>query len=133
MISKYFKPATLKGLTRLGDILLPQTDEFPSFSQFGGIEHIDDVIVYLPKEDIDSLNAVLSILSVMPDSFLTWLMRAMEDALDKQGAIPSVLRQLNLGLRGILFSCYYSGLGGAGFAGDNPMDILGYRLNRVED
>jgi hypothetical protein len=42
-----------------------------------------------------------------------------------------VLRQLNLGLRGIIFSCYYSGNGGASFKGSNPLDVLGYQLNRV--
>ena len=105
----------------------------PSFSQFGGIEAIDTVITYLPKEDIATLNYVLTIFSVMPASFLRWIVGQMEDALDKTGDIPSLLRQLNLGLRGIIFSCYYSGVGGAGFTGNNPLDILGYHLNRVED
>ena len=133
MTSQYFKPATLKGLARIGDILLPQGDDFPSFSQFGGLEQIDDVICYLPKDDIDLLNIVLSILSVMPESFLRWLVRTMEDSLDKQGTLPTLFRQLNMGLRGIIFSCYYAGDGGEKFNGNTPLQVMGYELNRVEN
>ena len=133
MTSAYFKPAALKGLNRIGDALIPHGDDFPSFSEFGGIEQIDSVIKYLPQDDIDLLNIVLSILAVMPNGFLNWLVRAMEDSLDKQGTLPSLFRQLNMGLRGILFACYYAEMGSASFTGSAPLDVMGYQLNRVMD
>ena len=133
MSSKYFWNSTLHGLNRIGDVFIPQDGEMPSFSQFGGIEAIDTVIAYLPTDDVSLLNIVLTIFAVMPTGFLRWLVREMENALDKSGEIPSVLRQLNLGLRGIIFSCYYSGVGAAGFKGNNPLDVIGYQLNRVEN
>lgn len=133
MRSQYFWNSTLKGLNRIGDVFIPQDGDMPSFSQFGGIEAIDTVIAYLPKEDVGLLNIVLTIFAVMPTGVLRWLVQQMEDALDKTGEIPSVLRQLNLGLRGIIFSCYYSGVGGTNFTGNNPLDVIGYHLNRVED
>lgn len=131
MTSHYFRASTLKGLNRIGDVFIPPSGDLPSFSQFGGAEHVDDVIAYLPKEDLDLLNIALTVLSVMPGGVLRWLVRTMEGSLDKTGAIPSMLRQLNMGLRGIIFACYYSGNGGAGFKGRNPLDVLGYQLNRV--
>jgi len=133
MTSQYFWNSTLKGLNRIGDVFIPQNDAMPSFSQYGGIEAIDTIITYLPKEDIELLNIALTVFSIMPNGFLHWLVRTMEESLDKTGAIPSILRQLNLGLRGIIFSCYYSGVGGLGFKGSDPLDVLGYQLNRVED
>ena len=133
MSSNYFWNSTLKGLSRVGDVLIPGDGELPSFSQFGGIEAVDTVIAYLPKEDVELLNYVLTVFSVMPKSFLRWIVGVMEDALEKTGTIPSLLRQLNLGLRGIVFSCYYSGIGAAGFKGNNPLDVIGYHLNRVQD
>lgn len=133
MRSQYFWNSTLKGLNRIGDVFIPQDGDMPSFSQFGGIEAIDTVIAYLPKEDVGLLNIVLTIFAVMPTGVLRWLVQQMEDALDKTGEIPSVLRQLNLGLRGIIFSCYYSGVGGEKSTGNNPLDVIGYHLNRVED
>jgi hypothetical protein len=133
MSSKYFWNSTLHGLNRIGDVFIPADGEMPSFSQFGGIEAIDTVIAYLPAEDVTLLNIVLTIFAVMPTGFLRWIVAQMEESLDKTGEIPSVLRQLNLGLRGIIFSCYYSGVGGSGFKGNNPLDVLGYELNRVVD
>jgi hypothetical protein len=133
MSSKYFWNSTLHGLNRIGDVFIPQDGEMPSFSQFGGIEAIDTVIAYLPAGDVTLLNLVLTIFAVMPTGFLRWIVREMENSLEKTGEIPSVLRQLNLGLRGIIFSCYYSGVGAAGFRGHNPLEVLGYELNRVEN
>ena len=112
-------------------MFIPEDDDMPSFSQFDGIANIDDVIVYLPKEDLELLNIVLPVFSVAPSGFLRWLVRTMEESLDRVGMLPAVLRQLNLGLRGIIFACYYSGNGGAGNKGSNPLDVLGYQLNRV--
>lgn len=133
MKSNYFWTSTLHGLNRIGDVFIPHSDDLPSFSEFGGIEAIDTVIAYLPKEDVELLNIALTVFSIMPTGFLRWLVRTMEESLDKAGAIPSLLRQLNLGLRGIIFSCYYSGVGGANPRSRNPLDVIGYQLNRVEN
>ncbi|MEI7847589.1 MAG: hypothetical protein WCK35_17435 [Chloroflexota bacterium] len=133
MTSKYFWTSTIKGLNRIGDVFIPQDSNLPSFSQFNGVEHVDDMIAFLPVDDLQLLNIALTVLSVMPDGFLKWLVSTMEEALDKTGSIPSILRQLNLGLRGIIFSCYYSGKAGSDFRGENPLDVLGYHLNRVEE
>ena len=131
MKSQYFWKSALIGLNRIGDVFIPQNDALPSFSQFGGIEAIDSVIAYLPKEDIGLLNIVLTLFAVAPTAFLRWLVRAMEESLEKPGEIASLLRQLNLGLRGILFACYYSGVGATGFRGNDPLSVIGYDLNRV--
>lgn len=133
MSSQYFWNTTLRGLNRIGDVFIPHSDDLPSFSEFGGVEAIDTVIAYLPKEDVVLLNIVLTTFMFMPASFLRWLVRAMEESLDKTGEIPALLRQLNLGLRGIIFSCYYSGVGGTNLKSRNPLDVIGYHLNRVED
>ena len=132
MSSQHFWNTALRGLNRIGDVFIPHSEDLPSFSEFGGIEAIDTVIAYLPKEDIASLNIALTVFSVMPTSFLRWLVRTMEESLDKTGDVPALLRQLNLGLRGIIFSCYYSGVGGKTSKSRNPLDVIGYQLNRVE-
>lgn len=133
MKSAYFSAATLRGLNRIGDVFLPANDDLPSFSELGCIEMVDEMIAYLPNEDVDLLNIVLSIFSMMPVGFLSWLVHTMENSLDKTGTLPSLLRQLNMGLRGIIFGCYYSGRSGAGYTGKTPLEIIGYQINRVED
>lgn len=133
MQSNYFKLSALKGLNRIGDIFIPESSDLPSFSEFGGIEHVDDIIAYTPEEDIASLNMVLGIFSFLPESMLRWTADQMMAASNRDGLLDPLLRQLNIGLKGILFSCYYSGKGGRDFSGRNPLDVVGYGVNRVED
>jgi hypothetical protein len=133
MQSNYFKPAALKGLNRIGNVFIPGEGDLPSFSEFGGIEHVDDVIAYTPAEDIASLNMVLSIFSALPEGMLRWAADQMVAASYRDGPLDGLLRQLNIGLKGILFSCYYSGKGGTKFSGENPLDTIGYAVNRVMD
>jgi hypothetical protein len=133
MQSNYFKPAALKGLNRIGDIFIPGEGDLPSFSEFGGIEHVDDIVAYTPAEDVASLNMVFSIFSILPEDMLRWAADQMVAASYRDGLLDGLLRQLNIGLKGILFSCYYSGKSGSNYAGKNPQDTIGYAVNRVMD
>ena len=133
MQSNYFSPAALKGLNRIGDIFIPGGDDLPSFSEFGGIEHVDDIVSYTPKEDVASLNMVFLIFSVLPKRILCLVANQMVAASYRDGFLDSLLRQLNIGLKGILFSCYYSGKGGSSYAGKNPLEVIRYSVNRVLD
>ena len=44
MTSSYFSKGALKALNRFGDILVPANGDFPSFSEYGGLEHIDKMV-----------------------------------------------------------------------------------------
>ena len=52
MASTYLSNSAIKGLTRIGDILVPGNDEFPSFSAFMCMDHIDGLVSYAPADDI---------------------------------------------------------------------------------
>ena len=54
---------------------------------------------------------------------------AQED--DSEGIIASTLRQLNLGLRGLCYSTYYSEFTNPAYKGRTPMEIIDYKVNRV--
>lgn len=132
MASTYLSKSAIKGLTRIGDILIPGNDEFPSFSAFMCMDHIDDLVSYAPKDDINDLGMVLGILSIMPQSILKWLVRKMANAHKNQGPLGTLLRQLNMGIRGIVFSLYYSEKPGVNYLGKNPDEMIGFTLNKVE-
>ena len=131
MESKYFSKSAIKGLTRLGDILIPGDDEFPSFSQYGCVEHVDDLAAYAPADDIKDLGMVLGILAAMPKSMLVWLVKKMAKAHTNNGPAGTLLRQLNVGIRGIVFSLYYSEKPGSNYKGKNPTEMIGFTLNKV--
>jgi len=130
LASIYFWRPALRGLNRMGDVFIPQNGDLPSFSQYGGVQSVDTVAAYLPKEDIGLLNLVLSVFSILPVGVLKWIVGLMEQFLDRVGTLPSLLRQLNLGLRGLLFACYYAGTGGPG---TDPLDVIGYHIQRVTE
>lgn len=132
MSSKYFNPSALQGLDRIGDLFLPQNGEFPSFSQSRAAEHVDDLLAYAPPSDVGLLNLVLVAVRYLPAPLLNWLLRRLENAHQDHGPLGSLLRQLNFGLRGLLFTLYYGGKASAGPAGKTPLEVIGYELNRVE-
>ncbi len=133
MKSEYFNQAALKGLNRIGDILIPGGGDFPSFSEFNCIEHVDDLLAYAPPEDVKDLGMVLMLLSYLPKSLLLRLVKSLAKAPDKKGGLGILFRQLNLGIRGIVFSLYYSEKPGQGYTGTDPEKLIGFTLNRVRD
>ena len=133
MASTYLSNSAIKGLTRIGDILIPGNDEFPSFSQFMCMDHIDGLVSYAPPDDINDLGMVLGILSVMPQSVLNWLVKKMATSHKNQGPLGTLLRQLNMGIRGIIFSLYYSEKPGINYTAKNPTEMIGFTLNKVEE
>ena len=131
MKSHYFGNRAIKGLKRIGNILIPGNDEFPSFSDYQCMDHIDDLAAYAPKDDIKDLGMVLSILSFLPESALIFLVKKMATAHRNNGPLGTLLRQLNLGIRGIVFSLYYSEKPGHNFKAINPTERIGFTLNKV--
>src|SRR5210317_595955 len=106
MTSKFLNKSAVKGLARIGDLLIPGDEEFPSFSAYMCLDHIDDLVGYAPEEDIKDLGMVLAIFAVLPTGVLRWLVKLMSKAHKNQGAAGTLLRQLNMGIRGIVFSLY---------------------------
>lgn len=133
MKSKYFSNGALKALNRIGDLLIPKNGEFPAFSEAGGLEHVDELAASAPTDDIKDLNLVLGILAIMPGFILKWVVNKMENAQYSNGPLSSIWRQLDFGLRGLIFSCYYTEDLGSTYTGPKPLDIIGYSITRIED
>jgi hypothetical protein len=131
MESVYFSKSALKTFNRFGDILLPKQGEFPSFSEYGGIEHIDEIVSYAPSEDIGDLNTVLTLLNLMPTFVLRIIIVLCTGASKRNGPLSPLFRQLNFAIRGIVFACYYAERPGNNFKGKDPCDTVGYDMKRV--
>jgi len=132
-MSKHLSKSALKALNRIGDIMIPANAEFPKFSDTGGLEHIDDLVAYAPEDDIKDLSMVLGVLAYMPAFVLVWLVNKMETAYDNDGMLGTVFRQLDFGLRGLIFSLYYGEKMGSNYQGKDPVDIIGFDVKRVVD
>lgn len=131
MHSEQLSVRALRTLNRLGDIMIPADQDFPSFSELGCIEHIDGVIRHAPEDDIGDLGTLLAVLSLLPTFILRLFVHSTENARGKKGPIAPTFRLLNVALRGILFTLYYSGKHGSAYTGQTPLDIIGFELTCV--
>ena len=131
--SNYISTKALKGLNRVGDILCPGDGEFPSYSTLGCIEQVDIALEYAPSSDINDLGLLLSILAYMPDLVLRWLVNQMAESHESNRSFSTTFRQLDFGLRGIVFGTYYSGRSGKNYTGPNTHELVGFSINRIED
>ncbi len=116
----------LLAVLKIGDIYCPKHSTLPSFSELGVIEHIDNVVGTLPPNDLKDLKLLLFLLSYLPSFALAAFVRVLEMAPSVPTPIGAVLRMIRFGLRGIVFSLYYSGLQGRNYSGMTPRERIGF-------
>lgn len=133
MTSKYFNSRAIRGLNRIGDIYLPHNAEFPSFSELGASDCVDDMLDYTPADEVNMLGMVLVVFSYMPVNWLRKLVDKLQDSPSDEGPLGSLFRQLNMGLRGLLFTLYYSDKTRPDYTGPRPLSLLGISLTCIED
>ena len=105
-----FSNLSLRGLKKAGDIVLPGGDGFPKFSETNLLEHFGRISNYMTPQDRQGFKLLTALMGLMP-SFMIHLMLIMVSHHD---SVPSFLgaifRQVNMGVKGVLFTMYYSGL-----------------------
>lgn len=117
-----------KGLRKLGNVYCPGDAHMPSFADSGCDQHVDVLLPHMNAADVSQLKLLLTVLAVLPHRLVGILTRWWEsvDPNGKPGPISSLLRFLRLGVRGLVFSLYYSGRVGRKYEGSTPLAIIGY-------
>ncbi|HQV79270.1 MAG TPA: hypothetical protein PLJ42_12170 [Chitinophagales bacterium] len=134
-MSNFFSTRATKGLLAVGEIYCPKNGEFPSFKEVAGTAYLNNLVRNVPEDDFSSLSLVLAIFSFLPNGILSWIINICRNAQynPSDGFLPSNLRQLNLGLRGLCFSLYYSEFNNPNYKGKKPLEVIDYKLNRVTE
>jgi hypothetical protein len=134
-MANFFSTRATKGLLKVGEIYCPKNGDFPSFSEAAGTPYLNNLAANVPEDDFSSLNLVLTIFSFLPKGILNWIIEACTNAQNNpsDGIIPSTLRQLNIGLRGLCYSIYYSEFTNPNYKGKKPLEVIDYQINRVID
>ncbi len=125
--SRFLSERELAALTQIGDIMLPGDNEFPSFSQTGCVQFVDDLLFVMDVHDRRSLKILLRVCALLPSVILKgvlWLCQT------RRGAS---LRVVELGLKGLVMSLYYSNKTAPAYADPTPLDVIGFELQRVRD
>ena len=124
IVSKYFSQTQLKGLAKAGDILLPGTADSPSFSQTGCIAHMDRMAAFLSEDDLSGLRLILSLFRYTPK----WKIRLIFSLWNKSDNLPDFLgaplRMLEIGIKGAVYSPYFSNVTAQGYQGKTVHDAI---------
>lgn len=134
-VSNYFSQNQLKGLLKVGDIIVPATNRLPSFSQSGCVEHIDRMLAYLSSDDLSGLRMVFSALRWSPRWSIHLLLKACKYNQWFPGPIGAGLRMLEIGIKGAIVSPYYADLTSKTYTGPKVFDVIGWdaKVHEADD
>lgn len=123
----YFQKSALN---RLGDVICPKHGDFPAFSELDCVHHAHIVLDELPSQDLSDLKMLLFVLWFFPSPLMRIFLNVVEKLKDLNGEIGTLMRMLNFGLRGVVFSLYYSGLTGPkAVVKTTPVNVVGFEVH----
>lgn len=126
--SRFYSAKQLQTLNRLGDVLIPASADFPSFSQVGCVVHIDDVMTAADKQDIKDFGTLLSVMHYLPTFVLAGIIKLSLAANKTPSIIAPILRQLDIAIRGVIYTLYYANQTGLGYQGKTAYDAIDYHV-----
>lgn len=131
--STLFNARQLSGLQKLGDILVPANGEFPAFSTTGCIERIDDLMGTAHPDDVRDFGLLLLAFHYLPVFVIEWIVRLADSADRWPALIAPSLRTLNIGIKGVVLSLYYSGYHRITYQGKTGLDVIDYHVHCTPD
>ncbi len=105
-----FSALSIKGISKIGDIVIPGDRELPSFSETNFIHEFGRISSYMTIEDKEGLKLLTSIFAFTPKTIIKLILKIASYHYLLPFWPAPILRQINLGLRGIIFTMYYSGI-----------------------
>lgn len=127
-MSLFLSQREIQGLNKLGDLVIPGGYGMPSFSETGCVDHIDEVMAPTPAADVKDFKLLMKVFSVAPDFFIIGILKL----LDKESVFPEpiggLLRLLNVGIKGVVFSLYYSNNTSDFYQGPLVHEAIGYQV-----
>lgn len=127
-VSRHLNPTQLRGLAKVGDVLIPGDEDLPSFSRSGAIAHVDRMLDYMNASDRDGIKAALWILRFAPRFKIRSILALTEMQRHMPEPLARVCRMLNVGLKGVVMTLYYSDLG----PGPSVLRAIGWDARIVE-
>lgn len=105
-----FTKAHLKGVEKLGRVVMPENNDFPAFSDIGAEKYLNRMIDYMYEDDRSAILVILKLFSIMPLFKIRWTMSLIESGAKWKGMPGAPFRMLRIALKGLIFTVYYSDL-----------------------
>ncbi len=131
MRSAYFTSSQLRAIEKTGDILIPGDDEMPSFKKLGCIEYVDRVAEYMAPQDLQDFRGLMSVFARLPGFLIRGIMSLTRISFSLPSLIGGNLRMLELGVKGVVMTLYYSDLRGPDYQGKSVHELIGYDAHIV--
>jgi acyl-CoA reductase-like NAD-dependent aldehyde dehydrogenase len=131
MKTQYLNSWQVRGLCKLGDVIIPGDEKLPKFSNTCFVFSADKMLKYLPKDDLAGLKLLLFVFAFTPKILILILLHIIEkrDRFPAPMALP--LKMLNVGLKGVVFTLYYSKLDDIHNWGNKIMETLNYETKII--
>jgi acyl-CoA reductase-like NAD-dependent aldehyde dehydrogenase len=114
----------MKGVLKTGDVIIPGDGDFPRFSDTDFHFQIDRMLEYLPEDDRDGLCLLMGFFAYTPKVFIKLLL-LMTDLHDKvPWFLGAPLRMILIGVKGLIFTLYYSNLEDKNNYGQKIHDLI---------
>lgn len=108
MTSRYLNQIQLKGVLKAGDAIAPGDGDLPALSQTDFILEVDRMLAYLNKDDLDGLRLVTWIFAYLPKFIIRLIINTAQKAARIPGVAGAPFRMLLIGIKGLVFTLYYS-------------------------
>ena len=122
----------IRAVQRVGDIMIPGGDGLPRYSETGCVAHIDPILEVTPAEDVAGLKILLALLSVFPEGLLAWFLRFAGKTRSGTGPVAGALRNIDIGLKGLVMSSYYSNRTDPEYRGPRVYEAIDFELRVVK-
>jgi aldehyde dehydrogenase (NAD+) len=101
----------LAGLLKVGDILIPGDADLPSFSASGCAAATDRMLPFMSDSDRTGVTALLTMFRFLPRALVRGILWLTEQQRSIPEPLAAPLRLINLGLKGVVMTLYYSDVG----------------------
>ena len=100
--------AHLKGVEKLGRVVMPDNSDFPAFSEIQSEKYLYRMVDYMYSDDRSAILIILKLFSIMPLFKIRWTMWLIEKGAKWKGMPGAPFRMLQIALKGLIFTVYYS-------------------------
>lgn len=109
--SKHLSATQMRGLARVGDIVIPGDDVLPPFTRSGALDHVDRMLDRMTKFDRDGFMLLLTIFRFLPRFAIVAFLELVQHDRSFPGFVGAACRMANIGIKGVVMTLYYSDLG----------------------
>ena len=103
-----FTQAHLRGVEKLGKVVMPEDSDFPAFSDINAGKYLNRMIDYMYEDDKSAILIILKLFSIMPLFMIRWTMWLIETGAKWHGMLGAPFRMLRIAQKGLIFTVYYS-------------------------